>query len=721
MTGDESSRLSALIWTVTDPKNLDKATHGPGYHLIHDGAARQESERVMQDRVSLLRGLAGKSGALTHYFIKTLPKPLEIGGLSFRWAEPARRIDLELQAALDIHVTNLDQAKALVARLHAPEGPGKALYALIDSVLHTEIEQRARDNTNLLDEFLPARRGAQGRVSLSDAVSDRVSAALGNARFRIGFHLDREPPRTLEIQEHKTDFKTSDTSDLRHVLTTANIELENYQAFRHSGLKDKVDLELAVRAAIDAVVKERLFGKPYYDIAASFDSAARGRKAIKAEIEADIVDRLGHLGYRVRLFNTLPTIQALSLARGVRVDVVGKEYRTRSSIGVVKMDVSVSVMARNFKLLADLIPPECSDIKGKLSEALAVVCRDQVLKIDRKRFNLEFDSAPPGKTSVVDQLTAAFNDVFDRRYGLAVTVINVVQSQTEEAQRFECVRGAGAWPFALNITSRANAGKRDAVRFDGEFEVLAMGRDGWETFESRDFGFRRDSVFWTSSELAAFEQQLGPGVVATDADRERERQAYAVRRELTKIAARITSLLQDALKALPDLAVRSRDYKNLRNLEQQAFKLVRNEIEDEFGLVIRLRKFERQDTATERSNALIHDHMHATIHKRAGADANHALEMADTERSHREERKQTLLGRLADLSDRHEDDPTRKSDEAAIRAELATLDSGPDWGSISGETLSTTMENEESQAAPAGLLGDELVEPERPSRRRLKS
>lgn len=714
-----SQKLIDLIRIVLEPKNFDPTVHGPGYHLIHDAGAKDEEARVSSERVPLPRRLIGKNSDFTHYFVKKLPKPLELTGWRFRWAEASRRMDLELDAGIDLHVADLEQAKTLVSRLHSPEGPEKALHALIDSALHAELRERARKGKNLLDAFLPESRQTQGDPLLSQAVSESVGRSLGGVSFSIGFSLETHPPRQLEIIEHETIFKTSDTPpNLQKVLTTAQIELESYQDFKQSGLKNEDDLERAIKAVIDAAVKRHLFSKPYYAIAASFDNSTDGHTPIREQIRSEILQKVSEWGYGVRLFHTLPDIAALLLARGVRVEVLDKEYRTQRSIGVVKMDVSVQVTARHFDRVAELIPPADAKskeaIQAKLSGLLLEVCRDQVLKIDRRRFNLEFESAEAGKSSVVDQLTAAFDEALDKRYGLRVDVINIVQQPTEDAERFNCVRGAGAWPFTLNLSSRGNAGTRDAVQITGEFEVLAMGRNGWETFESKDFGFRRDSGFWTPSRWDEFQKQIGPGIVITSDDRERERQAYAVRKELEAIAGRITSLLTDALKSLPDLALRSRDYKNLRNLESWASNLVLGKIEDEFGLVIKLRKFERQDTATELSNAVIHSEKHKAIRGRAAADAQHALAMADVDRNHRQSRKQLLLDRLSDLNDRDPDDATRKADETAIRAELAELDQGADWGAISGEALSNALADEASDTPPTGLLGDELG----PARRR---
>lgn len=723
---DEQNRFYEVIRVVPNPDELDKKKTHRGYHLVHDADATGEAERVWVDRAPLLRRVAGKKSSLTHYFVGDLPKPVTLEDWQFHWTEGAKRIELDLKASFDIHVRSQDQAKALVARLHAPTGPEKALHALIDGVLHAELQARARNGRNLLDHFVPEGRRAApgGEPSLHETVSAQVQGLLGGTFFSISFWLASEPPLRLEIDAHRTPFKTADTHDMRHVETTAEVELVNYQAFRQSGLKDRASVERAIRAAIDAAVKKLLFGKPYYTIIAAFDRSLGNDMAIKDSIREEIGRQVGEWGYAVRLFHTLPTLKALQLTRGMRVDVLDQQYRTRNSVGVVKMDVSISVTALDFGRLADLIPPGQEDIEQPLRNVLLDVCRDQVLKIDRKRFNLEFDSAPPGTPSVKRQLTKALTDTFERRYGLKVSVIDIVQSRTEEAERFEALRGAGAWPFRLDISSRANAGAHDAVHIHGEFEVLGMGQDGWEKFESKDFGFRRDSLRWTPSQRAEFERELQADRVSSEEDRERARKARAVRHELAAIASRIAGVLHDALKSLPDLAQRSRDYQGLRNLQQRAFELIKGPIEDEFGLVIKLRKFERQDTATELTNALIHEKKHQAIRQRAESDAEHALEMSSIQRKHDQSRKEMLLGRLSDLKDREAGDEQAEKEEAVILAELKALGGNANWSSITEEELSRTLDagaaSPPSAPSPApGLLGDELLGPS-PSGRRSR-
>lgn len=698
-------KLIELIRVLPEPKNFDVTRHGPGYYLIHDAGIKHgdEKARVHADRVPLSRRLAGLSSDFTHYFVKRLPKDLELTGWRFRWAEASTRMDLELEAGIDLHVTDIEQARALVALLHAPEGPEKALHALIDSTLHTELRERARNDANLLDTILPKSRQASSGVNLNQAVSEAIQRRLGGASFSIGFSVESHPPRSLDIDEHSTRFKTSDTPpNEQQVKTTAQIELKNYQDFKQSGLKSQLDLERAVKEIIDEAVKRHLFGKGYYAVAASFHNATADTPAIRTQIKTEITEKVGEWGYGVRLFHSVPDIAALDLVRGVRVDILNQEFRTQRSIGVVKMDVSVLVTARHFQRVAELIPPndakDAEVIRKKLFDLLLQTCRDEVLRIDRRRFNLEFDAAPEGISSVVDQLTESFRKALDQRYGLRVDVINIVQQATEDAERFNALRGAGAVPFKLTLSSRGNAGSRDAVQIDGEFEILSMHKEGWEKFEGKDYGFRRSSTFWNASQWEAFRK----------GDEDRERKAQAVRNELAAISARVTSLLTGPLKSLRDLAVRSREYQNLLNLEGVATTLMTKKIEDEFGLVIKLRKFERQDTATELLNGRIRSVQQEANEKRAVADAQHAIDMAATDRAHRQGRKQLLLDRLSDLSDRDPNDPSRKSEEAAIQAELDKLGEGADWGTVSGESLSNVLKDDEPEKPSIGLLGDEL-------------
>jgi len=208
--------------------------------------------------------------------------------------------------------------------------------------------------------------------------------------------------------------------------------------------------------------------------------------------------------------------------------------------------------------------------------------------------------------------------------------------------------------------------------------VVSMSPEGWEPFQSKDFGFRSDSAL-TESKLRTMADDFGlPPPV--DCLTEASRRSLAIDLELQQIRQRVMAVLEGQMSMGPDLAEHWTSATNSRQIGEWAERLSADAVRAEFGLVIHIRGFRRLDSdtdTTERTKRVAH---HKVIRETADRDAAYALEY---ERQEREVLDKNRLGALASLGHRErealEDPSSPEGEEVArrVREELASDERRP--------------------------------------------
>lgn len=704
MSSGQDHQLDTLIRSV-DPARFSIEAHAPGFLVRYDsklGIAEAQ-------RPGLLEGIFARKDRFTYYFVKRLDKPLVVKDWSARWLEGASNLELGFKYNLEIQVQDKDAAVSLVAALHRPEGSAQALRSIIEKHLYRQVSQIFQECAARGENVLNRVTVTHGAMATSSELDERVSTQVGKdlygncrgASFRIGLRLENLPTRHLEIEGHKTPLNIPDSKESHVVCTSARLELNNFQNFKRSGFKDGEAVKAEILTWIDNAVRRFLFEKPYYEIARNFEDE------IKVQIKQYITDAAAAMGYEIKMFQALPNMEVLRLSQGLRVDMRAEdhEFRPRYSSGYVRMDVSIEVRARDYVKIARLIPPDQQNIVGRLREELEQICRDEIHKIDRKQFNLAFDYAPKGQKSVSSILQAAFKRVLHERYGLHVEIINISPAETLEKERFDAVRGK-ATEFELEIAAQADRGAKDKVPISGKFEIVAMAENGWDKFESKDFGFRKESVVWTPRRLAMLQQELQQSGTLTPEEFERERKSVAVHAELDQIAQRIKSILENYLSKLPDIANRSRTLANITSLQKKAEKIACDCIEEEFGVIIAFREFYRRETLAETTHAGLHTMRHQALLGRARRDIEKDAELSDVSHLQRVSTMKYLGQRKQDkMADLNEENAAA---EERLTDKIDALRGESDWQAMSSSSIKSLLDETEEAAVDQPLLGQEL-------------
>ena len=587
-----------------NPSTFSTEAHGAGHRIVwREGRATLHAPSFSQK-------LFGP-GPGRHYFVKHWAVPKEISTWQFRWSEGTSAIDLQLQANFVIQANEDTQAIKLVGALQGHPDPGEALYELINANLHRVLGDILancnRNNKNLLDEFLRSSVGSGECEALNRGVSAGISHAL-NCLFRVGFQVHDLPLMQIEIRQ-ADEFMLADSKRGRLAETTALLRLNNYQAYKKSGLASPDDVRKAVGQAITQAIKQYLFAKNYFDVVRSFEGKDP-RQQLFANMRRHLEKEALTIGYEVRMFQTLPDIAALKLLQPTRIEVSAEQekYQLANSTSYVQVGILLMVELDagrdDLSVLRMLIDPDASDITSPIANRVVQICRDRITQYGRMDFNLRFTDpiAPEVVRAIEDGLA---------EYGLKATAIQVRQAQTEDAQRFAALR-ARTCPFRLNIKPQTDtvddalSDRADSVIVNGEIEIVSIAEGQWERFEAKDFGFRQDSgmpISWMISQARKLEIEV-PGNETWPIA---ERQALAIELELRQIRERVTSALEEVLSKIADLVGQWRSLSGSQKIIPWIEKEAQRVIADEFGLTIRLRGVSRQESLSEETARIRHE------------------------------------------------------------------------------------------------------------------
>lgn len=605
--------LNDLIRTI-NPVTFSANVNGAGHRIVLvDG----EASLYVPRRFDWLRG--GRSRR--HVFVKKVQTPRQVKGWSFTWSEGTTDVSLDFEASFVIEANEDVHALALAKKLsNGPEEAGEALYGVISAHLHQALGNLLQScnerSASLLDEFDRSAVGYGESTALNLAVTTAVSQALGGAPFRIGFRMKDPAPRQIEVQ--CTDAFTLQDSNLnRQAVTTALLQLENFQAYRKSGLKTEAAVREAVARKIGEAVKERLFAKNYYEVVRSF---AQGEKSIKRLMEAKVQDFAKGIGYRVKLFQTFPDIAALELFDGKRIEVPAalEKYPLLNSGGFVRLSIDLRVrVVDDFSRLNRLVDPDARDLAEPIILLVRQSCRDTLQRFDHRTFNLEFADAvaPRLQAAIVRELA---------KFGLEAEVLGIRPEPTEEASRYEAIRGRSI-EFSAEISPQADFGDADPVCIEGAIEVIGLTPDGWAQFQAKDYGYREDSRR-NEADLRQQAQERGVALVGV-----MDRRALAIAIELTELRERAIATLSKELSMVPGLARNWTTLAYSREIEKRAKEIVENAIADEFGLAIALRSLRRGETRTDKTFRLQldakHEQLRRTAHNSAEKEVMHQIEL----------------------------------------------------------------------------------------------
>ena len=624
---------------VVNPDTFSATAHGAGHRIV------SSDDEVSIHKPSLLGKWLGKRNA-RHCFVKVWSVPKEVGTWTFRWSEGTNAVSLDFSASFVIQANEDLQAMTLAKiLLRKTDDAGEALYGIINARLREQLSvmlRRCDERTvSLLDEFRRSSIGVGESDALNRTVTEAVRVALPGVDFRIGFQLKNAPPMQIEVRQ-TDEFTLADSKLPRKAETTALLHLDNYQTYKKSGLETEAAVKATIARAISQSVKHLLFAQKYYAVVKSFQP---GDASIARQMERSIQADAQAIGYRVKMFQTFSDIAALKLLEPMRIDIQADDdkdkYYLVNSTGYVQVSLAMSVrVADDFSKLHLLIEPDEPRVAAPIIARVRQLCRDTIQRFDRMAFNLEFDQVivPALRGAIVGGLGA---------YGLIADVINVVQVPTEEATRFMAIRGRTI-DFKAEIAPHADDGDGEPVQVVGAIEVVGMTQSGWPQFESKDFGFRQDSL-WSEARLRQQADARGVALPTRTPMPREDRRAVAIELELADIRERVVGVLEGSMSMGPELARHWTSWKTNQEISEWGQEMAEQAIVKEFGLKVALRGFRRLDTQAEATLRIQRTAKHEQLREVSKEMARKEIEHQEALRGVVNDNQLELLKRYAQL------------------------------------------------------------------------
>lgn len=576
----------------TNPKKLQNGE----FLVVYDKKKRQA-----RGAPSLVEHLLpfGK-GQWDYFIVKNKLIPSNIKGATFSWTEGITNVDLDFVGNFEVRINSQEQAERLVSVINKPGELYSSLLEVINAYVYREmsaIHERCVQNSTDLMQFFSADGIADGSSEkFNQSVSIGVQSHLGIEEFRIGLQLTNKPQFQIDVN-HTSWFKVPESSESDKMNSHALLKLSDYQRFKRSGLKDEDQIRTAVIQSIDDAIQEHLFNKSLYEIAANFDNVNSDKdcgESYRALIRQRVEKDVEAIGYSLDMLQTFPELPILDLVDGLRVDMVSSdnELVTKHSTGNVKLSVSLEAKVNDFRLLRNLIKPDDKDIKGIIESTIRQICIDDIKQIERRDFNLNFEE------KVAKKLRESIQNQFAERYGLNTSNIFIHAMQTEDGERFKNIVGEDR-DIELKVRPVANSGKADDIEIEITFEVVAIDPNRWELFESKDYGFKKDSFKLTPSVIE--EIKTASNSEPDSESFEKARKKWAIDQELTAIGKRITKNLESRFAQIAHFDEYTRDRSNYKDILEAANEQSKKIINDEFGLIVELRSFNRKLSKTEQA------------------------------------------------------------------------------------------------------------------------
>lgn len=588
----EKHSIADVVRVIINPDSFSAL--GQDTRCCH--VVRDADGKVQRHEKRLLRRLWQGRGE-THYAVYLAEIPTAVGPWTFEWSEGVSKLGLKLEGRFRLQVTSVDGALALVDALGRQPEPGDALHRLIGARLHTALTEMLeacdRSGANLLSRFEGSGLGDSESRELNQKIAKAVQQSLearhpqdGGIRFEVRFTLRNGAPLAVAMSRSDS-FRESGSAQPRTVDTTARVELTNFQAFRKSGLEGEEGVRREIESAIQLAVQHHLFGKSHFELVEGF----RTRHLLELMSE-QVGQAAGRIGFKVSMFQTAASIPALKLLQQQRIEIGAKEeeFYPASSTGAVQFKTTLLVRLTDGRLLNLLLSPEDDKPLDRIKQRVLEICRDNIRHFDRRDVNLHFaDKVEPKLCEAIRAELA--------RSGIETLDLHLRQERTEDGERHEALCSMTV-DFSCTVTSRGQTKYLLPVVVKGRIQPRGTSEDGWEQFESQDYGFRKDSKR-SDAELRQFASESGLGLPAAGPLTESDRRNVALRLELHKMRECVEAALKERLAAeFPDLPAdwQAQREEEIRVVARDAARLA---VQTQFGMTIELHGFGRDTTMLE--------------------------------------------------------------------------------------------------------------------------
>ena len=258
------------------------------------------------------------------------------------------------------------------------------------------------------------------------------------------------------------------------------------------------------------------------------------------------------IGYKVELISTFPDLKPLKL-RTEGFQFKEEEYfSTKQNNVKVKLGIDVRGKIENLEKIKDILNDPQNDIDELIEQEVLDAISQVLHDVEPDDFYYYFEYHPYSEEETIKKkLVEKVKSVLTSKFYASSLRIYLKILETDLIQRINQLKGSKPCKFEIHIESVKDAGEK--VKYSGSFRVEGVAKERWDIFQSRECSIE-DVRDFLEEQLKSHFQTLGI-----------ENLIYKNTKEATKI-----------LK-----------YANV---------LISRDIIDQFGLIVTLPRFRREDT-----------------------------------------------------------------------------------------------------------------------------
>ncbi len=308
------------------------------------------------------------------------------------------------------------------------------------------------------------------------------------------------------------------------------------------------NLEEWLKENIEKTINNHLFDWKYVDFILKYDEQSI-KKSFNVESEK--------IGYSVKLISTFPDLKPLKLrTEGFRfqADEADRDFATKQNSVRVKLGIDVRGKIENLEKIKDILNDPQNDIdeliKREVLDAISQVLHD----VQPDDFYYYFEHHPEEQQEPVKKkLSENVTSVLSSKFHASSIRIYLWIVETDLIQQINKLRSKYC-KFEIEVGSIKDPG--EIVKYSGSFSITGVAKENWDRFQSRECSIEEIRDF-LEEQLKYYFRSLGSGNLIY---------------KNTKQAAKILD---------------------------QANALISKDIINEFGLIVTLSRFGREDTQIE--------------------------------------------------------------------------------------------------------------------------
>lgn len=241
-------------------------------------------------------------------------------------------------------------------------------------------------------------------------------------------------------------------------------------------LADSPNLENWAEEKLKSIIQPLLLQEEYINVLIDFPGIAEN-------IKTNMNKAAREIGYQITHLVSRPDIEPLKLLENFDLEIEEKTFSTKDAHVKVRLSVFVTAKITNLIEIKDYLYQQL-DVKDLMTNSIYNAVRQYLTQTEPERFYMRFyqyDETLDEKKSIEQELIEAIRQALEKPFSALLTIIVPKPLDTEISECYQKLHSQIGL-FRFEIRSLRGG---EPVPYKGDFQVQAVQKDNWYTFQSR--------------------------------------------------------------------------------------------------------------------------------------------------------------------------------------------------------------------------------------------